>query len=110
MKKLFFAIAILVSLSAQAQAVDTVKGAIQVQPIVINALTKDTAYQLTWTAFDVKGNDTSVGCNTYVVLHSRKGNQIQALNVPIPKQVVNAWSTDSVLDDYIIKFLGLKKR
>ena len=108
MKKLLTLIAIVFATATQAQ-VDTVKSAIQIQPVVINALTKDTAYQLTWTAFDVKGNDTTVGCNTYVVLHSRKGNQIQALNVPIPKQVVNAWTTDSVLDDYIIKFLGLKK-
>lgn len=110
MKKVLLFFALFYAFTAQAQAVDTVKGGIQVQPIVINALTKDTAYQLTWTAFDVKGNDTSVGCNTYVVLHSRKGNQIQALNVPIPKQVVNAWVSDAILDNYIIKFLGLKKR
>lgn len=110
MKRTLLFFALFYAFTAQAQTVDTVKGAIQVQPVIINSITHDTCYQLTWTAFDVKGNDTTVGCNTYVVLHSRKGNQIQALNVPIPKQVVNAWTTDSVLDNYILTFLGLKKR
>jgi len=108
MKKITTIIAVIFCLSASAQ-VDTVKAAIQIVPVIVNTMTHDTAYQLTWSAFGV-GRDTSLGCNTYVVLHSRTGSQVQSLNVAIPKQVVAAWTTDSVMDNYILTFLGLKKR
>lgn len=90
--------------------IDTVKGAIQVEPIVVNAMSKDTVYQLGWTAFGLS-SDTTVGCNTYVQLYTRKGTSVMAFNCPIPASVTNRWGSDNtIIDDYILSQYPLLKR
>ena len=110
MKKTLTLIFILVSLNSFAQKVDTVKNAIQVQPVVVNYLAKDTCYQLTWSVFGINRNDTVSGANSYVQLYSRTGKRVQEMNVQIPPKVLAVWLDDAVIDDYILTFLGLKKR
>ena len=110
MKKLFLILTLFVAVSATAQKVDTVKNAIQVQPVVVNYLTKDTCYQATWTVFGISRNDTASGANSYVQLYDRKGKRVQEMNVQIPAKVLAVWLDDSVIDNYILTFLGLKKR
>lgn len=75
MKKLLLILTLFVATATQAQKVDSVKNAIQVAPVVINALAKDTAYQLTWNVFGISRNDTS-GANSYVQLYDRKAKRI----------------------------------
>lgn len=109
MKYLFIA-ALLFSATASAQSDSTIKSAIQIQPVVVNVMTKDTATQVTWQVFDLS-RDTTKGCNSYVSLYNRIGNNVFALNVAIPASVVNKWGTDDkVIDDYILTFLGLKRK
>ena len=109
MKKLLLILFVFAAFSATAQKVDSVKNAIQVTPVVINALAKDTAYQLSWNVFGISRNDTS-GANSYVQLYDRKAKRIQEMNVHIPYSVLSVWLDDKVIDDYILTFLGLKKR
>ena len=89
--------------------IDTVKNAIQVQPVVVNTLHKDTCFQVTWSVFGVNRNDTS-GANSYVCLYDRKAKKVGELNVRIPYSVLSVWLEDKIMDDYILTFLGLKKR
>ena len=96
------------ALNATAQ-IDSVKNAIQVQPVVVNALQKDTCYQVTWSVFGVNRNDTS-GANSYVQLYDRKAKRIGEFNIPIPYSVLKVWLEDVVIDNYILTFLGLKKK
>lgn len=96
------------TLNASAQ-LDTVKNAILVQPVVINALTKDTCYQVTWSVFGISRNDTT-GANSYVQLYNRTGKRVQEMNVHIPYSVLSVWLEDKIIDDYILTFLGLKRR
>lgn len=96
------------TLNASAQ-IDTVKNAIQVHPVVVNALQKDTCYQVTWTVFGLNRNDTT-GANSYVQLYSRTGKRVAELNVPIPYSVLKIWLEDKIIDDYILLILGLNKR
>lgn len=110
MKHILTTIAILFAVSTQAQKVDTVKNAIQVQPVVINSLTKDTVFQVTWSVFGLNRNDTVSGANSYVQLYSRTGKRVQEMNVHIPYLVLSVWMDDKVIDDYILTLLGLKKR
>lgn len=109
MKKYILIIAVLFCTSAQSQTVDTVKNAIQVYPVVIDALTKDTVFQLKWEAFGLKRKDTT-GCNTYVQMFDRKGKQVRERNIPISYSVTSVWLDDVVIDNYILTFLGLQKR
>lgn len=109
MKHILTTLAILFAVTTQAQKVDSVKNAIQVQPVVINALTKDTCYQLSWNVFGISRNDTT-GANSYVQLYSRTGKRVQEMNVHIPYLVLSVWMDDKVIDDYILTFLGLKRR
>ena len=110
MKKVLLFFALFYAFTAQAQ-VDTVKGGILIKPVLVNYMTKDSAYQMTVNVFDLKLNDTTQGCNSYVVLYSRKASQVQAMNVPIPKQVVNAWGTsDKAVEDFILASLGLTRK
>jgi len=109
MKKILFVALCFIALSSKAQ-IDTVKGAILVQPLVVNALQKDTVYQLTWTAFGLT-RDTGVGCNTYVQFYDRKGNAIHQANCPIPWDTVKYWGTDdAIIDKYILFKFGLTKK
>ena len=64
MKKLLSILFVFAAFSATAQKVDTVKNAIQVQPVVVNYLAKDTCYQLSWSVFGVNRNDTTSGANS----------------------------------------------
>ena len=97
------------TLNASAQKIDTVKNALLVQPVVVNALQKDTCYQVTWSVFGVNRNDTT-GANSYVQLFDRKAKKVGELNVPIPYSVLSIWLDDKIIDDYILTFLNLKKR
>lgn len=110
MKKLLTLIFVLVNLSVFGQKVDSVKNALQVNPVVVNALQKDTCYQLTWSVFSINRNDTTSGANSYVQLYDRKAKRIQEMNVHIPYSVLSVWLEDKIIDDYILTFLGLKKR
>lgn len=110
MKQTLSIIAVLFCLSAQAQKVDTVKAAIQIQPLVVNALTKDTCYQLSWKANDLS-RDTSAPVVFYIALHSRTGTKITDFNLTIPASVIQQWGTsDTIIDDYILTKYTLKKR
>lgn len=110
MKKTLTLIFVLVNLSVFGQKVDSVKNALQVNPVVVNALQKDTCYQLTWSVFSINRNDTISGANSYVQLYDRKAKRIQEMNVRIPYSVLSVWLEDKIIDDYILTFLGLKKR
>jgi hypothetical protein len=110
MKKTLSIIAVLFCISAQAQKVDTVKAAIQIQPLVVNALTKDTCYQLSWKANDLS-RDTSAPVVFYIALHSRTGAKITDFNLTIPANIIQQWGTsDTIIDDYILSKYTLKKR
>ena len=98
----------LLTLNASAQ-LDTVKNALLVQPVVVNALQKDTCYQVTWSVFGVNRNDTT-GANSYVQLFDRKAKKVGELNVPIPYSVLSVWLDDKIIDDYILTILSLKKK
>lgn len=88
MKKLLLSIFVLISVSSFGQKVDSVKNALQVVPIQINALTKDSVYQLTWNVFGISRQDTTSGANSYVQLYDRKGKRVQEMNVPIPPKSI----------------------
>ena len=109
MKKLLLILSLFAALSATAQKIDSVKNAIQVTPVVINVLNKDTLYQVTWSVFGISRSDTS-GANSYVQLYDRKGKRVQEMNVRIPYSILSVWLDDKIIDDYILTFLGLKKR
>jgi len=109
MKKLLSILFVFIAFNASAQKLDTVKNAILVQPVVIDALMKDTVFQLKWEAFGLKRKDTT-GCNTYVQMFDRKGKQVRERNIPIPYSVTSVWLDDVVIDNYILTFLGLQKK
>lgn len=111
MKKLLFIAALFAATTTQAQNIDTVKSSIQVVPTVYNSMQKDTLYQLTVNVFDLKLGDSTQGCNSYVSFYDRKAKNIGSMNVPIPSSVVNIWSTDDkVVENFILNFLGLKRK
>ena len=110
MKKLFLAAAILFAFSAQSQVVDTVKSSIQIQPIVTNQLTHDTAYQLTWLCLGLT-RDTSQSATFYIALYDRKQKKCIDMNTSIPPAILNQWGTsDTIIDDYVLAQYGLLKR
>lgn len=109
MKHILSILFVFAAFSATAQKIDSVKNAIQVQPVVVNALQKDTCYQLTWSVFGISRSDTS-GANSYVQLYDRKAKRIQEMNVRIPYSILSVWLDDVVIDNYILTFLGLTKR
>jgi hypothetical protein len=107
MKKIILSVLILASLSTKAQdstaVADTVvysKGAIHIEPIIVNAQ-GDSAYSIVWVAFDLSSNGE--GCNTYVTLRGKTNQKIAEFNCPIPASIVEFWGTDNTLiDDYIL--------
>ena len=109
MKHLLILIGLALSLNASAQQVDTVKNAIQVKPVVVNALQKDTCFQVSWSVFGVNRNDTT-GANSYVQLFDRKAKKVGELNIPIPYSILSKWLDDVVIDDFILAYLGLQRR
>lgn len=109
MKKLLLTLSLFAAFSAQAQQVDTVKNAIQVKPMLYNALLKDTVYQVSWTVLGIPRQDTS-GANSYVQLFDRKAKNIGQMNIWIPNSIISIWLNDTIIDDYILKYLGLQKK
>jgi len=75
-------------------------GAIVIEPVIVDAQGNE-AYSITWSAFGLTQNTTN-GCNTYVVLHGKNNQQLAEFNQPIPASVVNIWLDNSVIDDYIL--------
>jgi len=75
-------------------------GAIVIEPVIVDAQGNE-AYSITWSAFGLT-QDTTKGCNTYVVLHGKNNQQLAEFNQPIPASVVNVWLNNSVIDDYIL--------
>lgn len=95
------------TLNATAQ-IDSVKNAVQVQPLIINALNKDTIYQARVENMWGSPYDTSI--NTHVVVYDRKGKNVGERNVILPYSFLVAWTNKSMVDNYILTFLGLKKK
>ena len=111
MKQTLILIFVLVNLSVFGQKIDSIPNAIQVKPIVLNAINADTLFQVKIQAFGLVVGDTTSGCSTYVTFYDRKRNKIGEKNVPIPASVVNKWGTDdSVIKEYVIKILNLIKK
>ena len=109
MKKYITILALCFATSLKAQQVDTVANAIQVKPVLYNALLKDTVYQVSWTVLGIPRHDTS-GANSYVQLFDRKAKSIGQMNIWIPNAVIVAWLNDTIIDDFILKYLGLQKK
>lgn len=107
MKHILTTLAILFALSAQAQKIDTVRNAIQVKPILLNWITKDSVYQVTWDLFQVS-RDTTQGCNSYVQVYDRKGKKLYDKNVPIDKITLHSYPKVDAIDRYIVFALGLE--
>ncbi len=110
MKQTISIIAVLFCLSASAQKVDTVKAAIQIQPVVVNVMSKDTCYQVMWQANSLS-RDTSLAVQFYIALYDRKGSKFTDFNLSIPASIIAQWGTsDIIIDDYILTKFNLKKR
>jgi hypothetical protein len=109
MKHLFLAALCFIALNTKAQSIDTVKSAILIQPVVVNVMAKDTAYQVTWSAFGVTP-DTAQGCNTYVQMFDRKGKKVLDFNCPIPAATKNAWGPDDVITNFIFLTYGITRK
>lgn len=123
MKQIALIIALTFSLSSYCQitagtassTTDTlvqVPYAILIQPILINALTKDTAYQFIWNVQNLS-RDTAQGATAYVNLFDRNARNIYQSSVYIPKEIIREWGTDdTIIDSFIInyyKFVLIKK-
>jgi len=110
MKHIHTLIGLAFSLNASAQ-VDSIPTAVQIKPIVINAIQKDTAYQVTWKGIDIV-NDTSKSMTTYVQVFDRKGKKVGESNVIVPASVVRQWMNGGkqAIDTFILTFYGLTKR
>lgn len=89
---------ILITTVCFSQKVDTVRNSIQIQPIVINPLKEDTAYQLFWRISVDRGSDNT----GYGVLYNRIGNKVYDFNFVVPKEIINVWLDDKVIDDFIL--------
>jgi hypothetical protein len=109
MKHALIILALCFAIKANSQSIDTVKNAIQVKPMLYNALVKDTAYQVSWTVLGIPRKDTS-GANSYVQLFDRKAKSIGQMNIWIPNSIISIWLNDTIIDDYILKYLGLQKK
>jgi hypothetical protein len=111
MKKLILFAAIFAATNLQAQKVDSIHTAVQIKPLVINAIQKDTAYQITWRGIDIV-NDTSKSITTYVQVFDRKGKKVGESNVIVPASVVRQWMSGGkqAIDNFILTFYGLSKR
>ena len=102
MKKAILSALILASLSTKAQDSTVVysKGAIHIQPVIVNAQ-GDSAYSIVWSAFDLRSDGG--GCNTYVTLRGRSNEQLAEFNCAIPASEVAGWGIDnSPINDYIL--------
>jgi hypothetical protein len=94
----------------QPDTIVVVKDALQVEPVLINALTKDTCYQLIWNVQNVT-RDTTQGSPCYVNMYDRGGRNFGQVNCYIPKEVINAWGTsNTIIDDYVLAYFGFRRR
>ena len=110
MKKLLFIALCFIALNSKAQKLDSVKYAIQIQPIITNAFQKDTAYQVIWRCNGLD-RDTTASVSFYVALFNREARKVLDFNVVVPPSVIKLWGTsDTVIDDNILKQYNLKKR
>ena len=109
MKHTLIILALCFAIKANSQSIDTVKNAIQVKPVLYNALLKDTVYQVSWTVLGIPRKDTS-GANSYVQLFDRKAKNIGQMNIWIPNSIISIWLNDTIIDDYILKYLSLQKK
>lgn len=109
MKKILLLGFAFLALNATAQKVDTVYKAIQIQPLVANAIKKDTAYQMTWMVNNVHRNDSLPGYAN-VRFFDRKGRVVMQDEIVVPASVLAVWLNNTVIDDYIISFYNLVKR
>jgi hypothetical protein len=81
--------------------------AILIQPILINALTKDTAFQVMWNVQSIT-RDTAQGSPCNVTFYNRQGNGIYTAYCFIPKEIIKNWGTsDEIIDAYIIAYFHL---
>lgn len=108
MKKALILIGLALSLNASAQQVDTVKNAIQVKPVVINSIKKDTVSQTKIERIWVGLHDSTL--NSYVILYNRKGINVYEENVIIPFSLLSTWKNIYDVENYIIAFFGLQRR
>ena len=76
MKKYITILALCFAIKANSQQVDTVANAIQVKPVLYNALLKDTVYQVSWTVLGIPRHDTS-GANSYIQLFNNNEKRIK---------------------------------
>ena len=109
MKKYILFFAILFATNLKAQSIDTVKSAILINPTVVNAITKDTAFQVTWSVFNLV-RDSTASANSYVQVFDRKAKKLFDLNITIPASILKVWISDVVIDDYILSQLSLTKK
>ena len=107
MKHLLTTIGLFIALTTQAQKIDTVANAVQVKPVLLNWITKDSVYQVTWQLFSIT-RDTTKGCNSYVEVFDRKGKKLYDKNVPIDKAILHHYPSVAFIDKYIIFSLGLE--
>lgn len=106
MKKIITALFVVVSLNAYSQKVDTIKNSIQIQPIVINPLKADTAYQLFWRVSVDRGGDNQ----GYGALFNRVGNKVHDFNFTVPASIISTWLDDKVIDTFLLNTFKLKYR
>lgn len=109
MKKYLLIIAILFATKSQAQTIDTVRSATIVNPVVLDAMNKDTLYQFTASVFGIKIKD-SLPATSHVEFYDRKGKKIKEENIIIPFSVLSVWLDDSVIYNYIMQVKGLTRR
>jgi len=118
MKQILLIIALTFSLSSYCQinagtasptndTLVVVPYAILIQPILINALTKDTAFQVMWNVQSIT-RDTAQGSPCNVTFYNRQGNGIYTAYCFIPKEIIKNWGTsDEIIDLYIINYFNL---
>lgn len=118
MKKLLLAFAIATSLTSYSQisagtasptndTLVVVPYAILIQPILINALTKDTAFQVMWNVQSIT-RDTAQGSPCNVTFYNRQASSIYTAYCFIPKEIIKNWGTsDEIIDAYIIAYFHL---
>jgi len=109
MKKLLFIALCFIASNSKAQKIDTVAYAIQIQPIVTNVFQKDSAYQVTWRCNGLE-RDSTASATFYVAMFNRQARKVLDFNVVVPPSILKNWSSDTVIDDYILKLYNLKKK
>ena len=104
MKHTLIILALCFAIKANSQSIDTVANAIQVKPVLYNALLKDTVYQVSWTVLGIPRHDTS-GANSYIQLYDRKAKSIGKMNIQIPNAIITLKTSNNIIEEYKIKFL-----